>query len=64
MQRRLLTTQTCSTGLYAEFFQETLLSQMHTESGELDRPQSSISITRLRTDTDRESQDTCSGMDQ
>lgn len=57
------TTQICSTGQSLEFSPRTLLSPMLTENGEPDRPQSTISTTEPPTDTDTESQDTCSGME-
>lgn len=55
------TTQISGGGTCAEFCQETHQFQMPTESGELDRLQSSISTTRCAIDTEWEDLDTCHG---
>jgi len=55
------TTQTCSTGTWQRFCQETHPYPMLTESGEPDKLLCTISTTEPPTDTDTESQDTLLG---
>ena len=56
------TTQTCSGGILEEFCQRTHQCQTPIQSGDIDRLQSIISITRRAIDTEWESQDTSNGM--